>query len=144
MSASRRVLGVLAVILVACNSPGVAHYTAALDAMATPGGWSIAKTTVNDCVDTIVTDCPVVIRYYVTDTTRRNAYREAQSAVADADFTIEREFNRSCDDPDGFCAFVSSRDGDEISVNVFDRGRSDDVELNSLDRVTVRAISRPS
>jgi len=125
----------------ACSGRTVTYYRAIVDELAVPNGWTVARTDVNDCVDTPVTDCPTVTRYYITDTTTANAYLQAIAAVSDPRFQMERDFG--CEGVSPACAFLAIRDGDELWVTINEPGRSDDVEIDRFDRVTVRVIARP-
>lgn len=135
------------ILLLACGGPDAAHYTAVLEEVRVPEGWTDAATVVHgpggdvDCQPTPFSECPYVVRFYTTGTTPSDAYRAALSAVAETGFDLEREFNPECDGPSLACALTAIRDADRLSVNVYQPGKDDGTGVARPEQVTVRVTA---
>lgn len=142
-----------AVLVVACvGGPGPDHYAAALDRLAIPPDWDLAKTEVRapdaeiPCDPSVNAGCPAAVRYYLVDTTAIEAYRMAKQAVTNAGYETRREFDaEACDAPPSApaCAFFAAKDAVQVIVNIYDKGTDDGTGVAQTDRVNVRITAQP-
>ena len=119
LASVRRVPAVIvaAILLVACAGPDAAHYSAILDEIVVPDGWTEAATVIHgpggdvECQPTPISECPYAVRFYTTPAGPIEAYAAARSMVAEAGFALEREFDVACDGQSPACALTAIRDG---------------------------------
>ena len=119
------------VLLVSACGGDPAPMQSAIDGLALPSSWQIAKAVVrggsSPCLDVADAYCPSVTRYYTVDGDLPDLFNEARRALLEGGFGQPSELFPNCDAPStngGLCSISGSRGDLRIRVNLYPPGRN--------------------
>lgn len=127
----------VAVVVGACSDGR--PYVAALDSLAIPPTWEVAKTVVGSGMSFCAT-CPHVSRYYLGSGEMPIVLIEAEQAIREAGYTDVQTFNPNCDaNTNGaLCSITARSDQVLLIAGVYAPG--DDVDHLGLARAGVPMV----
>lgn len=135
----RRAIWLLAVLLVLVGCSDARQYEAALDALAFPPSWEIAKTVVAPSTD-FCASCPRVSRYYLAEGEMPAVLKQAEESVHQAGYTDVQTSDPNCDrnSNGAVCSITARSDRVLLIVAVYRPG--DDVDGLGLARDAISLI----